>query len=81
MAITILVTAFGSFPGARANPTIAISANHGVNYVRGLLACILSDGIVVPINPSATSSENLHILQNSTADALLLEQALRKKAL
>ena len=58
-----------------ANPTIAISANHGVNYVRGLLACILSDGIVVPINPSATSSEKLHILQNSTADALLLEES------
>jgi long-chain acyl-CoA synthetase len=53
-------------------PIIAICADHGLNYIRGLLASILCDGTVVPINPAAAVAEKLHILENSMADGLLL---------
>lgn len=56
-------------------PIVAISANHGLAYIQGLLACIALDAIIVPINPSAAPSEKLHVLDNSNADALLQEES------
>lgn len=58
-----------------ARPIVAVSANHGPAYVRGLLACITINAVIVPINPSAPLREKLHVLEDCGADALLLEDS------